>query len=131
MSIQITPMQQHFPLELEEMKLYGTGPNGKIYTKRFYTLLNRNFGIEIVLRNNTSLIQNLRITGCIYPVGEKSDEVTFKWHETKEIWPKSVIRPDYAVPPEVFTKMARGEYKIQFWVNKTKVGRRFFTIEPC
>lgn len=52
------------PLELLSIKLYSTGIK-KVFTDHFYKSMNRNFGVEITIRNNTSKMQEMKIGGCI------------------------------------------------------------------
>lgn len=54
------------PLELCKISLYSTGARGKVFTNHFYKALNHNFGVEMVIRNNTSVVQSVKIGGCIY-----------------------------------------------------------------
>lgn len=44
------------PLELVSIKLYSTGLK-KVFTNHFYKSMNHNFGVEILVKNNTNQIQ--------------------------------------------------------------------------
>ncbi len=56
------------PLELCKIKLYSTGLRGKVFTDHFYKLMNHNFGVEIVVQNNTSTTQIIKVGGCVYDI---------------------------------------------------------------
>lgn len=131
MGIQITPLKEHFPLELESIRLYGTGPNGKVYTDHFYRMLNHNFGIEIRIRNNTMQSQKMRLTCCIYPVGSDSDKTLYKWNKVVDIREKSTSSIDFYVTATSFSRIPIGKFKVQFWINNQKVKKTFFTVTQC
>lgn len=52
-------------LELISFKLYGTGSGGPKYTTKLYKSRNLNFGVEIIIKNNTNKMQSVKIGGCV------------------------------------------------------------------
>lgn len=125
MSISLKPLPQKPQLELCSIKLYSTGVR-KIFTNHFYRGLNHNFGVEIKIKNNTSIIQNVRIGGCIY---DSDGKTVIEWKgKLKKINPNSSNTHDFYVREDSFSKMRDGRYKIQFWVNDQKVQKEYFTI---
>ena len=129
MPIQITPQApKQFPLQLDAIKLYSTGPSGKIYTDHFYKLLNHNFGMEIIIKNNTSQVQIIKVTGCLYDADRNDDNTLCRWSKNISISPHHSLTQDFYVRNDFFSKMQTGKYKIQFWINGSKVKKQFFTI---
>lgn len=129
MPIAITPQApKQFPLQLDTIKLYSTGPSGKIYTDRFYKLLNHNFGMEVVVRNNTSQTQTVKVTGCLYSAEWSDGNTLYKWNHTMSLPARSAQKCDFYVRKDFFSKMKTGKYKIQFWINGNRVKRQFFTV---
>lgn len=116
---------KHPPLELCKISLYSTGARGKVFTNHFYKALNHNFGVEMVVRNNTSTTQTIKIGGCMYDV---QGNTVVKWVTTKQIAAYSSSTQDFYVREETFSKLKEGKYKIQFWINNKKVQKDFFTI---
>lgn len=113
------------PLELCKISLYSTGARGKVFTNHFYKALNHNFGVEMVIRNNTSVVQSVKIGGCIYDV--QGNTIT-KWGTTKQINAHSSFTQDFYVREKSFSQLKEGKYKIQFWINNKKVQKDFFTV---
>ncbi len=113
------------PLELCEIKLYSTGSRGKVFTNHFYKALNHNFGIEIVVKNNTATVQTISVGGCVY---DSSGATITKWGRTSDIGAFSSFRCDFYVREDTFVHMKEGKYKVQFWINNKKVQKEFFTV---
>lgn len=86
--------------------------------------MNHNFGVEIVLKNNTSSTQYVKVGWCVYKDGNEIVKGTYN----KKIKPNSTITTDFYVKARVFNKLKIGEYKSQFWVNDVKVQKVFFNI---
>lgn len=113
------------PLELRKISLYATGVRGKVYTDHFYKSMNHNFGIEMVLQNNTSKTQTVKIGGCVY---DMEGNTVIKWGATKQLLANCQSTQDFYVREETFSELKVGKYKVQFWINDKKVQRDFFTI---
>lgn len=113
------------PLELVSIKLYSTGLK-KVFTNHFYKSMNHNFGVEILVRNNTNKMQTIHVGGCIY----NSDGKTIvKWGNVNiEIPSHNSKTYDFFVKEDGFSKMKDGKYKVQFWINDKKVQKEYFTI---
>lgn len=77
------------PLELCKISLYSTGARGKVFTNHFYKALNHNFGVEMVIRNNTSTSQTVKIGGCVY---DFQGNTVVKWGTTKQLGARSAYR---------------------------------------
>ena len=114
-------------VSLEKIRLYCTGAKGKIYTTTFRKSLNHNFGIEIVIKNNTSQIQKVKLGHCIYD--ESGNNTMFKGTFYPKIKPYSILTENIFVDAKAFAKMKRGKYKSQFWLNDNKVQKVFFTVK--
>lgn len=112
-------------LELCKISLYSTGARGKVFTNHFYKAMNHNFGVEMVIRNNTSTIQTIKIAGCIY---DAQGNTILNWRAIKQISALSLITQDFYVRQETFSQLKEGKYKIQFWINGKKIQKDFFTI---
>lgn len=113
------------PLELCSIKLYSTGLK-KVFTNHFYKSMNHNFGIEILVRNNTNTEQSIRVGGCIY---DNSGKTIVKWSNANIKIPKQTSKTwDFYVKEDGFSKMKEGKYKVQFWINDKKVQKEYFTI---
>lgn len=127
MQIPLSPSTQpkRPPLELCTIRLYSTGLKGKVYTDRFYKSMNHNFGIEMVIRNNTSKLQVVKAGGCVY---DSSGKPVIKWGGNKNVNAHSSCSYDFYVKEETFSNMKEGKYKVQFWLNDKKVQREFFTL---
>ena len=113
------------PIELTKISLYSTGKKGKVYTKIFLKQMNHNFGIEITLKNNTHIIQNVKVGWCIYKNGEEIIKGTFN----KKVNANSSLTTDFYVKEQTFNNLKPGEYKSQFWVNDQRVQKVYFTIK--
>ncbi len=112
------------PLEMKSIKLYSTGLK-KVFTNHFYKSMNHNFGIEIVITNNTSSIQKLKIGGC---VNNSKGKKVVNWISTKSIKPYSSESYDFYVREKEFNKMDSGKYTVIFWINDKRVKETTFTI---
>lgn len=117
---------QYNPITLEKVRLYCTGAKGKVYTTTFRKSINHNFGIEAIIRNNTSNIQTVKLGHCIYD--EKGTSTIFKGTFHPKIKPHSTLTENIFVDSKAFAKMKKGKYKSQFWINDKKVQKVFFTI---
>lgn len=114
-------------VSLEKIKLYCTGAKGKVYTTTFRKNLNHNFGIEVVIKNNTSQIQTVKLGHCIYD--ESGNNTMFKGTFHPKINPYSTLTENIFVDAKAFAKMKKGKYKSQFWINDKKVQKVFFTVQ--
>lgn len=112
-------------LELCSVKLYSTGVRGKVYTNHFYTKLNHNFGIEIVLKNNTYIKFFLKMGGCLY---NSRGDVVCNWRRNFDIAPYNQREYDFYMNERDFIKLLPGRYKIQFWVNNKKILSKSFEV---
>lgn len=111
-------------VELTKISLYSTGKKGKVYTTNFYKSMNHNFGIEITLKNNTYVLQNVKVGWCIYKDGNVIVKGTFN----KKVNPNSTLTNDFYVQEKTFNNLKVGKYKSQFWVNDIRVQKVYFTI---
>lgn len=120
------PRQNSFATktEIQSIRLYSTGKKGKVYTDKFYKQLNHNFGIEILLKNNTNVQQNVKVGWCIYKDGSEIMKGTFN----KKINANSTATNDFYVKEESFKRLKSGKYKSQFWVNDKRVQKVYFYI---
>ncbi len=111
-------------VELTSIHLYSTGTKGKVYTSEFYKSMNHNFGIEITLKNNTSIMQNVKVGWCIYKNGQEIINGAFN----KKVNPNNSLTTDFYVKKQAFNSLKTGKYKSQFWVNNQRVQKVYFTI---
>lgn len=111
-------------VELTKISLYSTGKKGKVYTTNFYKSMNHNFGIEITLKNNTYVLQNIKVGWCIYKDGNVIVKGTFN----KKVNPNSISTTDFFVQEKTFNNLKVGKYKSLFWVNDVRVQKVYFTI---
>ena len=120
------PRQNSFATktEIQSIRLYSTGKKGKVYTDKFYKQINHNFGIEILLKNNTNVQQNVKVGWCIYKDGSEIMKGTFN----KKINANSTATNDFYVKEESFKRLKSGKYKSQFWVNDKRVQKVYFYI---
>ena len=88
-------------IEVKKILLYSTGINGKVYTKKFHKKMNHNFGIEITLKNNTNIQQNVKVGWCIYKNGVEILKGTFN----KKVNANSTASNDFYVKQESFKKL--------------------------
>ena len=114
-------------VSLEKIKMYCTGAKGKVYTTTFRKSMNHNFGIEVIIKNNTAQIQTVKLGHCIYD--ESGNNTMFKGTFYPKIKPYSTLTENIFVDAKAFAKMKRGKYKSQFWLNDKKVQKVFFTVE--
>lgn len=114
----------HPKVELTKLLLYGTGKKGKVYTKKFHKQMNHNFGIQLALKNNTNVQQNVKVGWCIYKEGVEIIKGTFY----EKIGAHDVLDKDFLVKDFAFNKLKPGEYKSQFWLNDQRVQKVYFTI---
>ena len=88
--------------------------------------MNHNFGVEILVKNNTNQIQTIHVGGCIY---NNDGKTIVKWGNVNiQISPHGSKTYDFFVKEDGFSKMKDGKYKIQFWINDKKVQKEYFTI---
>lgn len=123
------PLKQTKPkrpsLELRSIKLYSTGKQ-KVFTNHFYKSMNHNFGVEILVRNNTSKFQTIHVGGRIY---NSSGKEIIKWNNVNIIiHPHNFKKYDFFVKENDFARMSEGMYKVQFWINDKKVQKEYFSI---
>lgn len=111
-------------IELINIRLYSTGKKGKVYTNNFYKSMNHNFGVEIKLRNNTSLLQNVKVGWCIYKKGKEIMKGTFN----KKVNANGFMTTDFYVEKQAFNDLRVGKYESKFWVNDQRVQKVYFTI---
>lgn len=88
--------------------------------------MNHNFGIEITLKNNTYVLQNVKVGWCIYKDGNVIVKGTFN----KKVNPNSTLTNDFYIQEKTFNNLKIGKYKSQFWVNDIRVQKVYFTILP-
>lgn len=112
------------PIELKKIMLYSTGKKGKVYTQKFYKQINYNFGIEIIIKNNTNAQQNVKVGWCIYKDGTEIIKGSFN----KTINANTTVSNDFYIKQESFSKLKPGKYKSQFWVNDERVQKIYFYI---
>lgn len=117
---------QSSSITLEKIELYCTGAKGKVFTNIFRKSINHNFGIEVVIKNNTSQTQTVKLGHCIYD--ESGNNTMFKGTFYPKIKPHSTLKEDIFVDAKAFDKMKKGKYKSQFWLNDNKVQRVYFTV---
>ena len=115
------------PVRLEKIRLYCTGVKGKVYTNTFRKSINHNFGIEVIIKNNTSQAQTVKLGHCIYD--ESGNNTMFKGTFHPKIKPNCTLTENIYVDAKAFAKMKKGKYKSQFWLNDKKVQKVFFNVE--
>ena len=128
MNIPVNSSPPKSPLELISIRMYCNAAMGKFYNKRFYKSVNSNFGVEMVIRNNTNTMQTVRMAGRVY--NSEGTEI-LKWSGGKyhyNINPFSSQEFNFWIYESAFANMNPGKYKIQFWINNTKVQREYFEI---
>ena len=86
--------------------------------------MNHNFGIQLTLKNNSNVQQNVNVGWCIYKVGVEIIKGTFY----EKINAHEVLDKDFYVKDFAFNKLKPGEYKSQFWLNDERVQKVYFTI---
>lgn len=123
-SLSIPQQPKHPPLELLSIKLYSTGIK-KVFTNHFYKSMNRNFGVEIIIKNNTSKLQEMKIGGCVY---DNNKNKVVNWIGNKKITPHTTTPYDFYVTEDRFSKLNIGKYTIIFWINDKKVKECSFII---
>lgn len=111
-------------IEIQNIRLYSTGKKGKVYTNKFYKQINHNFGIEVLLKNNTNIQQNVKVGWCIYKNGAEILKGTFN----QKVNANSTTSNDFYIKEENFKNLRPGEYKSQFWVNNERVQKVYFHI---
>lgn len=114
------------PIVLQNVKMYCTGAKGKVYATTFHKAVTHNFGIEVVIKNNTSYMQTVNLGHCIYDAS--GNNTMFKGNFHPKIKPNNVLTYDIYVDSKAFEKMKPGKYKSQFWINDKMVQKVFFTI---
>lgn len=114
-------------VSLEKIRLYCTGAKGKVYTTKFLKSLNHNFGIEVVIKNDTPQTQTVKLGHCIYD--ESGNNTIFRGTFHPKINPYSTLTENIFVDAKAFAKMKKGKYKSQFWLNDEKVQKVFFTVQ--
>lgn len=113
------------PLELKRIKLYSTGLK-KVFTNHFYKSMNHNFGVEILVKNNTNQMQTIHVGGCLY---DNSGKTIVKWKKvTINIQSHGSKTYDFFVNEKTFSTMKDGKYKVQFWINDKRVQKEYFTV---
>jgi len=122
--MQIPPNPKQSPLELVHMKLYSTGLQ-KVYTTRFYKSMNHNFGVELLIKNNTSYPQQIKVGGCVY---DEIGNTIVHWNKLVTVSPHNSLSHDFYVYDNTFSQLKAGKYSVQFWLNDAKVTKKYFTI---
>lgn len=120
------PISSTAMVSLKTIKLYCTGAKGKVYTTTFYKNLNKDFGIEVVIKNNTPKIQPVKLGHCIYDKSGKNT-ISAKTFSLK-VNPHSTFKKDILVDVKTFKTMKPGKYKSQLWLNDKRIQRVFFTV---
>lgn len=113
-------------VSLEKIKLYCTGAKGKVYTTTFYKSINHNFGIEVVIKNDASQVQTVKLGHCIY---DEKGNTLFKGTFFPKINQHTTLTENIFVDAKAFAKMKSGKYKSQFWLNDRKVQKVFFIVQ--
>ena len=114
-------------ITLKKIRLYCTGAKGKVFTTEIPKLLTHNIGIEVVIKNNTSQIQNVKLGCCIYD--ESGNNTVFNRTFWPKVKPYTKLTENIFVDATAFSKMKKGKYKSQFWINDKKVKKIFFTVK--
>lgn len=115
------------PVKLEKIRLYCTGAKGKVYTDTFRKSVNHNFGIEVIIKNNTSQMQTVKLGHCIYD--DSGNNTMFKSTFHPKIKPNCTLTENIYVDAKAFAKMKYGKYKSQFWLNDKKVQKVYFYVQ--
>ena len=113
------------PIRVRSIRFYSTGAKGRVYTDRFYKSINHNFGIEVVISNDSSTNHNVDLGHCIY---NENGVTILRGNFHLKIAPHTQFTQCIYVPPQTFNSMKNGKYKSQLWLNKNKVQKAFFTI---
>lgn len=116
---------KHNELNLIGIRLYSTGPKGKVYTSTFYKLLNHNFGVELSLKNNTPKLQTVKARWCLY---NESGHLIFNKYYSKTVNASGKLTSDFYVDDSFFSKLKLGKYKSQFWINGKSIQKTSFAI---
>lgn len=120
-----TKIKNGSPISIQSIRLYSTSKKGKIYTTKFYKSINHNFGIEVILKNNSSQTQKVRLGHCIY---DQSGKTIFKGNFNPTIKQHSTLKQSIFVDAKAFSRMKNGKYKSQFWINDKRVQKVYFTV---
>lgn len=86
--------------------------------------MNHNFGIEVTLKNHSSLLKNVKVGWCIYKEGKEIIKGTFN----KKVNAYSSITTDFYVREQTFNNLKIGKYKSQFWVDDKRVQKVYFNV---
>lgn len=120
------PVRDYRPaLELKYIKLYSTGRKGKRFTDHFYKARNHNFGVEILIQNNTANQQNVKVGGCVF---DSSDNIVARWNGSMIISPHGSNKTDFYIGHEKFEQLHVGTYHFRFWINDKKMPIKYFDI---
>ena len=119
------PSGKHNELSIIGIKLYSTGPKGKVYTSTFYKLLNHNFGVELSLKNNAPKSQTIKVRWCLY---NENGHSIFNKYYSKTVNAGGKLISDFYVDEVFFLKLKPGKYKSQLWINGKRIQKTFFTI---
>lgn len=109
-----------------EGKLFSTGIRGPVFTNHFYTSMNKDFGVKISVKNNTSSVQTIKTGGRVYNSYNVS---VYNWQV--RIYQVPAYRPfkkNFWVPEKIFSKLAEGTYTVHFWINDKKIVAEPITI---
>lgn len=112
---------------LKAIKLYCTSVNGRTYTTTFLKSMNRDFGVEVVIKNNTSQVQTVKLGPVIYD--KSGNDMSLVRTCYIKVNPNSISQKDIKVDSKLFFKMKNGKYKFQFWLNDKKIKKIFFTVK--
>lgn len=118
-------LQNQRSVDLVNIRLYSTGLKGKVYTNVFYKMINHNFGIEITLKNYSSVSKKVKIGWCVY----KGDEEVVKGTFYKKVNANSSLTSDFYVKKNFFDNLNCGKYTSVFWLNNQRVQKTYFTIQ--
>lgn len=111
-------------LELSYIQLYSIGFK-KVYTNHFYTSMNKNFGIEMRIRNNTNTMKIVKVGGCVRD--DKGNPVHNFNPRNIEINPRTSREYSLFVKEHEF-KVMNGNYVFQVWLNDKPVKQENFTV---
>lgn len=112
------------PIKLKSSHLYATSIHGKIFTNKFRKNGIYNFGLEVLLFNNSNKQQRATLSWCIY----KRGNLMQKKDVSVIIEPLSTLRQDLYVTKQCFSSLSTGDYKSLFWINDKREIKEYFTI---
>lgn len=113
-------------IKLVKVLLYSTGARGKVFTKKFYKRINHNFGIELVIRNDSNKRQSISVKWSIYDVTNQRDVIAD--NSVIKIAAREKLIHDIYVSDKEFVKLPTGEYESRFCINGKQAPKMNFYI---